>query len=63
MNKYLLVFGLLIIVFIILFATGTLWRLACLFLPNSADRDASEMVVTDEGLDGTCEDFIGEILE
>ena len=64
MNKTLLIIVVLIIVFIVLFATGTLWRLVCLFLSNTnpADRDISEMVVDDEGLDETCEDFVGNIL-
>ena len=61
MNKFLLVFGLLIIVFVILFATGSLWRLVCFFLPSPVNRSVPDMA--GEGLDDTCENYVGCILE
>ncbi|MHC4552681.1 MAG: hypothetical protein ACYSUT_07940 [Planctomycetota bacterium] len=62
MNKTLLIFGILVIVFIVLFSAGTLWRIVCAFLPNPTDdRNISEM--DGEGLDDTCENYIGALLE
>jgi hypothetical protein len=61
MNKFSLIFGIFVIVFVVLFSTGTLWRIVCIFLPTPNESNISEM--DGEGLDDTCENHVGKLLE